>query len=76
VQQKPIEVDFQEILATELTMAMGQPEEISQVTGNLVDYGEKDALIVSDQMPYTEVERAFTLAGQPARPTRSSSSYC
>ncbi|MEV4580397.1 hypothetical protein AB0K16_44905 [Nonomuraea jabiensis] len=67
VQKQPIEVDFQDLLATELTiaMAMGHPEEIFQVTDDLVDNWEKYALIVSDQIPFAEVERALALAGDP-----------
>ncbi|MEU4226986.1 zinc-binding dehydrogenase [Nonomuraea sp. NPDC026600] len=67
VQKKPIEVDFQDILATELTiaMAMGHPDEIFEVTDDIVDNWEKYAVIVSDQVPFTEVERALELAGDP-----------
>lgn len=67
VQKKPIEVDFQDILSTELTiaMAMGHPTEIFEVTEDLIDNWEKYALIVSDQVPFGEVAHALTLAGDP-----------
>ncbi|GIF22601.1 threonine dehydrogenase-like Zn-dependent dehydrogenase [Actinoplanes tereljensis] len=64
VHKKPVEVDFGAILTTELTitMAMGYPTEIFEVTPGLVANWEKYAEIVSDVIPYAEVQRALTLA--------------
>jgi len=67
VHKKPVAVDFGAILTSELTisMAMGYPTEIFEVTRDLVANWEKYALIVSDVIPYAEVQRALTLAATP-----------
>ncbi|MFD1366467.1 zinc-dependent alcohol dehydrogenase [Actinoplanes sichuanensis] len=67
VHKKPVEVDFGALLTSELTiaLAMGYPTEIFEVTKDLVEHWERYALIVSDVLPYTEVERALTLAATP-----------
>ncbi|MEU4161461.1 zinc-binding dehydrogenase [Actinoplanes sp. NPDC026670] len=67
VHKKPVEVDFGALLTSELTiaLAMGYPTEIFEVTKDLIEHWERYALIVSDVLPYTEVERALTLAATP-----------
>ncbi|MFC4070584.1 zinc-dependent alcohol dehydrogenase [Actinoplanes subglobosus] len=67
VHKKPVAVDFGSLLTSELTiaLAMGYPTEIFEVTRDLVEHWERYALIVSDVLPYAEVERALTLAATP-----------
>lgn len=67
VHKKPVAVDFGALLTSELTiaLAMGYPTEIFEVTRDLVEHWERYALIVSDVLPYAEVERALTLAATP-----------
>jgi len=67
VHKKPVEIDLGSILTTELTIAlsMGYPTEIFEVTDDIVDNWEKYALIVSHQIPHTEVLEALELAATP-----------
>jgi threonine dehydrogenase-like Zn-dependent dehydrogenase len=67
VHKKPVAVDFGALLTSELTiaLAMGYPTEIFEVTKDLVEHWERYALIVSDVVPYAEVDRALTLAATP-----------
>ncbi|BCY08542.1 threonine dehydrogenase [Actinoplanes sp. L3-i22] len=67
VHKKPVSVDFGALLTSEITiaLAMGYPTEIFDVTKDLVEHWEKYALIVSDVVPYAEVDRALTLAATP-----------
>lgn len=67
VHKKPVSVDFGALLTSEITiaLAMGYPTEIFEVTKDLVEHWEKYALIVSDVLPYDEVDRALTLAATP-----------
>ncbi|MEV6301272.1 zinc-binding dehydrogenase [Actinoplanes sp. NPDC051861] len=67
VHKKPVAVDFGALLTSEITiaLAMGYPTEIFEVTKDLVEHWERYALIVSDVVPFEEVDRALSLAGAP-----------
>ncbi|MDR6317356.1 threonine dehydrogenase-like Zn-dependent dehydrogenase [Actinoplanes couchii] len=67
VHKKPVPIDFGPLLTSELTiaLAMGYPTEIFEVTKDLIEHWEKYALIVSDVLPYDQVEQALTLAATP-----------
>ncbi|SDS55029.1 zinc-dependent alcohol dehydrogenase [Actinoplanes derwentensis] len=67
VHKKPVSVDFGPLLTSELTiaLAMGYPTEIFEVTKDLIEHWEKYALIISDVLPYDQVEKALTLAATP-----------
>ena len=66
--QKPSDkVDLGGMLRSELTLvaSQGYPTEIFEVTPQLVEHQERFAKIISHQVPYTEVGRAFELALTP-----------
>ncbi|MEV6348161.1 zinc-binding dehydrogenase [Actinoplanes sp. NPDC051851] len=67
VHKAPVPVDLGALLTTELTvvLAMGYPTEIFEVTGDIVANWERYAHIVSDTVPFAEVERALALATTP-----------
>lgn len=67
VHKKPVELDFGQILTTELTLvwSMGYPTEIFEVTDDIVANGEKYAHIVSDVLPFDQALEALTLAKTP-----------
>lgn len=69
VHKKPVEVPFQDLLASELdiVMSMGYPSEIFEVTKEIAENWEKFAIIVSDTFPFAEVEEALTAATTPGR---------
>jgi hypothetical protein len=56
-------------MTNEITMvgSMGYPDEIFEVTRDLVTDGEKHALIISHTVPFSEVGRALELASTPGR---------
>jgi (R,R)-butanediol dehydrogenase / meso-butanediol dehydrogenase / diacetyl reductase len=60
-------VDISGILRSELTIAgsMGYPTELFEVTGQLAAHWERFAKIISHRVPFSEVQRAFELAGTP-----------
>jgi len=67
VHKHPVELDFQELLASEINIvtSMGYPTEIFEVTREIAENWQKFAVIVSDVLPFSEVEAALTLAGTP-----------
>jgi 2-desacetyl-2-hydroxyethyl bacteriochlorophyllide A dehydrogenase len=67
VHKKPVSIDFQAILAAEVNIvtAMGYPTEIFEVTKEIADHWEKFALIVSDQFPFAEAQKAIETASTP-----------
>lgn len=67
VHKKPVELDFGNILTTELNLvwAMGYPTEIFEVTDDIVENWEKYALIVSDTIPFDRSLEALELARTP-----------
>ena len=67
VHKKPFEINFGDILASEITivMSMGYPTEIFEVTRDIVAEWEKYALIISDEFDFADVHQALTLASTP-----------
>lgn len=67
VHKKPVEVDFGALLSTELTitLAMGYPTEIFEVTDDIVAAWERYGRIISDLVPFERVADAITLATTP-----------
>ncbi|MFK0154772.1 zinc-binding dehydrogenase [Streptomyces sp. NPDC090493] len=67
IHHTPVEVDFQSLIPSELTIvhSMGHPTEMADVVADIEENTEKYALIVSDTVPFPEVERAVDLAGKP-----------
>ncbi|MET0699804.1 MAG: zinc-binding dehydrogenase [Mycobacterium sp.] len=67
VHKEPVPVDFATVMSNELTIvgSMGYPDEIFQVTEDLVANWEKYALIVSHTIPFQDVGSALQLASTP-----------
>lgn len=67
VHKEHVPVDFVNIMSNEITVAgsMGYPDEIFEVTKDLVENWEKYALIVSHTMPFDKVGDALELAATP-----------
>jgi threonine dehydrogenase-like Zn-dependent dehydrogenase len=67
VHKKPVELDFGAILSSELTitMSMGYPTEIFEVTADIIQAWERYAQIISDTVPFDQVQDALTLARTP-----------
>ncbi|WP_228514617.1 zinc-binding dehydrogenase [Frondihabitans sp. VKM Ac-2883] len=67
VHKNPVELDLGQLLGSELTivLSMGYPTEIFEVTRDIVANWEKYAVIVSDVIPFGDVEQALTLAATP-----------
>ncbi|MET0896469.1 MAG: zinc-binding dehydrogenase [Mycobacterium sp.] len=67
VHKIPVAVDFATIMSKELTIvgSMGYPDEIFEVTADLVAHWQKYALIISHTVPFAEVGRALDLAARP-----------
>ncbi|GAA3657458.1 zinc-dependent alcohol dehydrogenase [Microbacterium marinilacus] len=67
VHKKPVELDFGDILTTELNLvwSMGYPTEIFEVTDDIVENWEKYAVIVSDVLPFDRALEALELAKTP-----------
>jgi L-iditol 2-dehydrogenase len=67
VHKEPIPVEFVNVMSNEITIvgSMGYPDEIFEVTKDLVANWEKYALIVSHTIPFDKVGEAFELASTP-----------
>ncbi|CAN5510337.1 hypothetical protein BH09ACT8_BH09ACT8_16990 [soil metagenome] len=67
VHKEPVPVDFATVMSSEITIvgSMGYPDEIFEVTEDLVANWEKYALIVSHTIPFADVDRALALASTP-----------
>jgi L-iditol 2-dehydrogenase len=67
VHKEPIPVEFVNVMSNEITIvgSMGYPDEIFEVTKDLVTNWEKYALIVSHTVPFGNVGEALDLARTP-----------
>ena len=67
VHKEPVPVEFVNVMSNEITIvgSMGYPDEIFQVTADLVANWEKYALIVSHTIPFDNVGEALDLASTP-----------
>ena len=67
VHKEPVPVDFINIMSNEITIvgSMGYPDEIFEVTEDLVANWEKYAVIVSHTIPFADVAEALRTASTP-----------
>jgi 2-desacetyl-2-hydroxyethyl bacteriochlorophyllide A dehydrogenase len=67
VHKRPVEFDLGALLTTELTvkLSMGYPTEIFEVTDDIIANWQKYALIISDRVPFADVQDALELAARP-----------
>lgn len=67
VHKEPVPVELVNVMSNEITIlgSMGYPDEIFEVTQDLVANWEKYALIVSHTIPFDNVGEAFELAHTP-----------
>ena len=67
VHKEPVPVDFLNVMSNEITIvgSMGYPDEIFEVTEDLVANWEKYAVIVSHTIPFDEVDEALRMASTP-----------
>jgi threonine dehydrogenase-like Zn-dependent dehydrogenase len=62
-----VPVEFVNVMSNEITIvgSMGYPDEIFEVTKDIVANWEKYALIVSHTVPFDRVDEALELASTP-----------
>lgn len=67
VHKEPVPVDFVNIMGNEITIigSMGYPNEIFEVTKDIVANWEKYAVIVSHTIPFDDVDEALRIASTP-----------
>lgn len=67
VHKEPVQIDFMNLMSNELTIvgSMGYPTEIFEVTADIIANWEKYAVIISDLLPFDDVEEALRAAGTP-----------
>jgi L-iditol 2-dehydrogenase len=67
VHKEPVAVDFANLMSNELTIvgSMGYPDEIFEVTQDLIANWQKYGLIISHTMPFEDVDAALRLASTP-----------
>ena len=67
VHKQPVSVDFLNLMSNEITIvgSMGYPDEIFEVTKDLVADWEKYAVIVSHTIPFDDVNDALKTASTP-----------
>jgi len=67
VHKQPVPVDFLNIMSNEITIvgSMGYPDEIFEVTKDLIANWEKYAVIVSHTIPFDNVDEALKTASTP-----------
>jgi 2-desacetyl-2-hydroxyethyl bacteriochlorophyllide A dehydrogenase len=67
VHKEPVPVDFGNVMSNEITVvgSMGYPDEIFEVTKDLIANWEKYAIIVSHTVPFADVDEALRLAATP-----------
>jgi L-iditol 2-dehydrogenase len=67
VHKEPVPIEFTNVMSNELTIvgSMGYPDEIFEVTRDLIANWKKYALIVSHTVPFADVGYALELAGTP-----------
>ena len=65
--KQPVEVDFVNIMSNEITIvgSMGYPDEIFEVTKDLIVNWERYSLIVSHTIPFDNVDEALRTASTP-----------
>jgi 2-desacetyl-2-hydroxyethyl bacteriochlorophyllide A dehydrogenase len=67
VHKQPVLVDFVNIMSNEITIvgSMGYPDEIFEVTKDLITNWERYAVIVSHTIPFDDVDEALRTASTP-----------
>ena len=67
VHKEPIPIDFINIMSNEITIvgSMGYPDEIFEVTQDIIANWEKYAVIVSHTIPFDNVDEALRMAATP-----------
>lgn len=67
VHKEPVSVDFLNIMSNEVTIvgSMGYPNEIFEVTKDIIANWEKYAVIVSHTVPFDDVAEALRMASTP-----------
>jgi 2-desacetyl-2-hydroxyethyl bacteriochlorophyllide A dehydrogenase len=67
VHKQPVLVDFVNIMSNEITIvgSMGYPDEIFEVTKDLITNWERFAVIVSHTIPFDDVDEALRTASTP-----------
>ena len=67
VHKEPVSIELIIVMSNELTIvgSMGYPDEIFEVTKDLVANWEKYALIISHTVPFADVDEALRLASTP-----------
>jgi L-iditol 2-dehydrogenase len=67
VHKEPVPIEFTNVMSNELTIvgSMGYPDEIFEVTRDLIANWEQYALIVSHTVPFADVALALELASTP-----------
>ncbi|MBO0863782.1 MAG: zinc-binding dehydrogenase [Mycobacterium sp.] len=67
VHKEPVPVDFLNVMSNEITIvgSMGYPNEIFEVTKDIVANWEKYAVIVSHKVPFEDVDEALRIARTP-----------
>ncbi len=67
VHKQPVPVELVNVMSNEITIlgSMGYPDEIFEVTADLVANWKKYALIVSHTIPFADVDEALRLAATP-----------
>jgi threonine dehydrogenase-like Zn-dependent dehydrogenase len=67
VHKEPVPVDFLNVMSNELTIvgSIGYPDEIFDVTKDIIANWEKYAAIVSHAIPFSDVDEALRMASTP-----------
>jgi threonine dehydrogenase-like Zn-dependent dehydrogenase len=67
VHKQPVPVDFLNVMSNEITIvgSIGYPDEIFEVTEDLVANWERYAVIVSHTIPFAKVDEALRIASTP-----------
>lgn len=78
VHKEPVPVEFVNVMSNEITIlgSMGYPDEIFEVTRDLVANWEKYALIVSHTIPFDNVGEALELAHTPGAADKVVVTFC
>jgi len=72
VHKQPVPVDFVNLMSNEITVvgSMGYPDEIFEVTKDLIANWERYAVIVSHTIPFDNVDEALRTASTPGAPDK------
>jgi 2-desacetyl-2-hydroxyethyl bacteriochlorophyllide A dehydrogenase len=67
VHKEPVPVDFLNIMSNEITIvgSIGYPDEIFEVTKDIIANWERYAMIVSHTIPFADVDEALRMASTP-----------